>query len=56
MQGASVPAMPQVNHRIENTYKSNKGIKILSFKMSFVEKEKRKKADLCIYKPNGKGE
>lgn len=46
--------MPQVNQRTENRDKSNKGIKILLFKMSFVEK--KKKADVCIYKLNGKGE
>lgn len=51
--------VPQVDRRTENTDKSNKDVKILTFKMSFVEKgeeKKKKKADLCIYKPNGKGE
>lgn len=55
MWGVPAPAMPQVNQRTENTDKINIGIKILPFKMSLVENGK-KKADICIYKLNGKGD
>lgn len=52
-----MPAVPQLSQRTENTDKSNQGRKILPFKMSFVEKEgKKKKADPYIYKLNGKGD
>lgn len=38
-----MPAVPQLSQRTENTDKSNKGRKILPFKMSYVEKEEEKK-------------
>jgi len=40
MQGAPVP---QEKQRTENTDRSNKGIKILPVKISFVEKGEKKK-------------
>lgn len=43
MWGAPVPAVPQLSQRTENTDKSNKGMKILPFKMSSVETGGRKK-------------
>lgn len=51
-----MPAVPQLSQRTENRDKSDKGMKILPFKMSLVETGRKKKLDLCIYKLNGKGE